>query len=418
MSTMPQDAPIDSSAALLADPYRYITDRCRALGSDLFEGRMMLVSTVFMTGPEAARLFYDPALFQREGAAPEPLRATLLGKDTLQNLDGPAHRLRKQLFLDVADARGMQDLVRQVELGWWSLLERLAASPRPIVLYEAACEVLTRAVCTWAGVPLPEEEVEERMGQLRALFEETANSLSGHLRSRLARGRAEEWLEELIEQQRQGEAVLARGRAAERFALDMRRPDGTPLPAGEAAQELLNLLRPTVAVSVYIVFAAHALHAHPHYRDWLEHDDARARAFVDEVRRWYPFFPAIAARTRTDFRWKGYYFPQGQRVLLDLYGTNHDERGWNEPWAFRPQRFLERTPGAFDFVPQGGGDATTGHRCPGEGIAVALTRASLALLNSVGYRVPQQDLDLDMTHLPALPRDRFVIELAAGTPSG
>ena len=52
---------------------------------------------------------------------------------------------------------------------------------------------------------------------------------------------------------------------------------GQPLPLRIASVELLNVLRPTVAVAVFITFAAHALHLHPEWR-------ARFRAGDDEPR--------------------------------------------------------------------------------------------------------------------------------------
>lgn len=410
MPAIPRDDHLDSSTLMLADPYRYISRRCRELGSDLFEARLMLAPTICMSGPDAARLFYDPICFQRAGAAPEPLRATLLGKSTLQNLDGETHRLRKKLFMGMASPPRAQELVNQTKLEWQRLAREWERAPGPVVLYDAACAVLTRAVCAWAGVPLPESEVEERSHQLRAMFEETANSLSGHLGARLARSRAEDWLQDLIERQRIGEQRLQAGKAALHIALDMRQENGERLSARDAAQELLNLLRPTVAVAVFIVFGAHALHHHPRYRDWLQHDDERARAFVDEVRRCYPFFPALVARTRLNFDWNGYLFPEGRRVILDVYGTNRDARSWQAPDEFLPQRFLDARPDPYMLIAQGGGDAASGHRCPGEGMTVALTSASLVFLcHDLGYDTPDQDLELDMSHLPALPRDRFII---------
>lgn len=74
MPSIPRDDNFDSSHALLADPYRYISSRCRHHGADLFEARIMMRPTICMTGPRAAELFYAP------DAAPEPLRATLFGK--------------------------------------------------------------------------------------------------------------------------------------------------------------------------------------------------------------------------------------------------------------------------------------------------------------------------------------------------
>lgn len=178
-----------------------------------------------------------------------------------------------------------------------------------------------------------------------------------------------------------------------------------------AAVELLNLLRPTVAVSVYVVFVAHALQARPSCRERLAAGEpGYDERFVHEVRRYYPFFPAVAARVRQDFAWQGYRFPAGTRVLLDLYGTNHDPRTWDAPEAFAPDRFLGWDGSAFNFIPQGGGDHLTNHRCAGEWIAIALMKQAAHLLAArLDYEVPEQDLRVDDKRLPALPRSRFVM---------
>jgi fatty-acid peroxygenase len=48
---------------------------------------------------EAARLFDDAERFQRAGAAPRRVKATLLGEGGVQSLDGEAHRRRKAMFM-------------------------------------------------------------------------------------------------------------------------------------------------------------------------------------------------------------------------------------------------------------------------------------------------------------------------------
>ena len=45
--------------ALLHEGYSHITNRCRRLGSDVFETRLLAQATVCMQGPEAARAFYE-----------------------------------------------------------------------------------------------------------------------------------------------------------------------------------------------------------------------------------------------------------------------------------------------------------------------------------------------------------------------
>ena len=72
---------------------------------------------------------------------------------------------------------------------------------------------------------------------------------------------------------------------------------------------------------------------------------------------------------RKDFEWRGYRFPKGTRVLLDLYGINRDARVWAQPEEVRPERFASWDGGAFNFVTQ---DAASGYRCPGEPLAIVL----------------------------------------------
>lgn len=425
---IPRDPQADSSLALLADPYRFISSRCREHGSDVFETRLLLRPTLCLTGPEAARLFYDDERFARAGAAPEALRATLFGEGGVQGLDGERHRHRKALFLRLTAPEAVDALARTVRQAWRQAATRWPAG-EPVTLYDAAREVFTRAVCSWAGVPLPEAEVRLRTRQLSLLFDGAGVLGLQHLRARRARRASDGWAQDLITAVR-GQAGTAPQATALALIAHHRHADGELLPAEVAAVELLNLLRPTVAVAVYAVLAAHALHQHPGQREALlaaspEDAPMALACFVHEVRRYYPFFPAVAARTRRAFRWNGYDFPAGRRVLLDLYGTNHDARAWQTPGAFRPERFrperraVER-PGSertgppeqrpFSFVPQGGGEPARHHRCPGEGLAEQLMKQTLQfLLHELHYSLPPQDLSIDMSRLPALPRDRLVL---------
>lgn len=195
-----------------------------------------------------------------------------------------------------------------------------------------------------------------------------------------------------------------------------RQLNGSLLDRQVAAVEVLNLLRPTVAVSRWVVFAALALHQNPHIRQRLEAgDDELVEPFVQEVRRFYPFFPAVVAKVREDFEWRGYRFPAGRQTLLDLYGTNRDPRTWERPEEFRPERFHDWSGSPFSFIPQGGGDFHHGHRCAGEWISIRLTGDAVRFLaRSIRYQVPEQDLRIPLTRLPAVPRSRFVLKGVCG----
>src|SRR5699024_620964 len=106
-------------------------------------------------------------------------------------------------------------------------------------------------------------------------------------------------------------------------------------------------------------------------------DDQALENFVQEVRRYYPFFPFAGARVKKDFEWENYGFEKGTLTLLDLYGTNHDPNIWKEPDTFNPDRFKTRQENKYDFIPQGGGDYLESHRCPGERVTLEMMKVAL-----------------------------------------
>lgn len=76
---------------------------------------------------------------------------------------------------------------------------------------------------------------------------------------------------------------------------------GPPLPLRVAAVELLNLVRPVVAIANYVAFAALALERRPDWRPRLAAGDVGDReAFAHEVRL-FPFAPFVGSRVRVDF---------------------------------------------------------------------------------------------------------------------
>ncbi len=77
---------------------------------------------------------------------------------------------------------------------------------------------------------------------------------------------------------------------------------------------------------------------------------------------------------------------------------------------FRPERFRRWGGSAFNFIPQGGGDHYNNHRCAGEWITIELMERAVHLLTeSMHYEVPEQDLRIDLSRMPAIPESRFVI---------
>lgn len=393
----------DDTLSLLRQGYPFISHRSRQLGVDVFDTRLLLEPTTCVTGPAAAEMFYDETRVLRAGAMPSRIRKTLLGRGGVQGLDGAAHRTRKGLLMSVLSSDRTRALAAAVEREWQAAAGRWPG--RRIVLLDEAVAVLTAGVCRWAGVPLPPGDVARRARQLFILFDGAGAVGPRHWRSRRARSETERWLEKLILKAR---ARPDGGGDALRTIALHRDDAGRLLDRRVAAVELLNLLRPTVAVAIYITFVALALYRYPDRRPGS--DAAERSRFVQEVRRFYPFFPFAAGRASRSFRWHGHYIPEGRRVLLDLYGTCRDPRVWSAPEAFRPERFDGADIGPYALIPQGGGDHYRQHRCAGEWVTIELMKSALdMLLDDVDFRVPGQDLHVDLTRIPTFPASRFVI---------
>ncbi len=388
---------------LALNGYAFLPDKRRAEGGGPVRLRLLGMRATALSGPDAVRFFYDEAHVVRRRAIPEPVTGTLFGKGAVHTLDGEHHRQRKHLFVSLLMGDGIADLVRHATDAWD---EAARGWSGPVVLLEEAGRVIATAVCRWTGVPLDDSEAPALARDLTALVDGFATGGPRHWRARRARGRRERWLAGLVEQAR---ADGRAGSSALATVAAHREPDGRLLDPRLAAVELLNIIRPTTAIAWFVAFAAHALHLRPELRERVRDDEDWATAFTHEVRRFYPFAPFVGGRAAADLDYAGTHIPKNSMVLLDIWGQNHDALMWPEPFAFRPERFLDRPVGAFDLIPQGGGDPRTGHRCPGEQLTVAVLTALVRRLAALDYTLPPQDLRISLRRIPAKPADGIVL---------
>jgi fatty-acid peroxygenase len=419
---------LDETVVLALQGYGWLPNRRRRAPDGVVVTRLAGQRVVGLCGPDAARFFYDEDHIRRHGAVPGPVQRTLFGRGAVHTLDGRAHRIRKSMFLSVMTPDRVAVLVDRAASAWDEAADRWAAEPG-VVLFDEASRVLTRAACGWAGIPVAEPDEAGVAADLVAMVDGFATLGPRHWRARRARTRRETWLADLVRRVR--DRVVDAGVGSPLHAVAHHRDaEDRLLDARTAAVELLNVVRPTVAVSWFVTFAAHALHRWPDHRERLGAGDPDfAAAFAHEVRRFYPFAPFIGGRAMRDLSWRGHDIPAGSLVLLDLYGQNHDEQLWPRPYRFDPDRFLGRSAsrqiGPYELVPQGAGDPATGHRCPGEAIAVELLAALSVRLARLEYDVPRpQDLTIPLHRIPTRPRSgmrltvRPVPEVAGSAPPG
>ena len=402
----------DSSVAFWREGYTFVSRRCERLGVDAFRTRIMLEPVVCMRGREAAEIFYGPGnRFTRQRAMPTSVLRLLQDEGSVQSLDGEPHRWRKALFSTMLGPEAVDNARRMFTAALRAGYPRWRG--KEVVLHAAMREVLVRFSLAWAGVPASDVDIRLRSEELCAMVDKAGSIGPVNWWARYLRNRCETWAKGVILAYRDGELPGAEGGALAAIATHTD-PRGVSLEPGIAAVELLNILRPTVAIANFIVFAVLALARHPAWRAaFAEGADDDVRPFVQEVRRVYPFFPVIAGRVRDAFDWRDHAFKSGDWVMLDLYGTNHDPEIWSDPQAFVPERFRDWAGDPFTLIPQGGGDAATSHRCPGEDLTVALTGEAVRFFSrDVDYRVPVQDMSIALNRMPALPKSGVILKFA------
>lgn len=404
----------DSTVPLLVEGYAWLPDRRRRTDGAPVRTRLLGKPAIALHGLDAVRFFYDEDHVHRRSALPGPVLDTLFGRGAVHTLDGEQHRVRKALFVHLLkDEQGIAALTGRAAAEWERARATWAGRPQ-VVLYDEFALLLTRAVCDWVGVPLDDAGARETAEDLVAMVDGFATPGPRHWRARRARRRQEERLARRIEAVRRSAAGPGTSGARPGSALEAvarhHDADGGLLDPHTAAVEVLNIVRPTVAVSWFLTYAAHALHRWPDHRTRLAEDEpGHARAFAQEVRRFYPFVPFVGGLAATDLEWRGESIGAGSMILLDVYGHNHDPALWPEPYTFDPGRFADTEPGRDHLIPQGGGDVTGGHRCPGEDIVLALLETLAPLLARLEYRVTEQNLTIPLHRIPSRVSSGFVV---------
>ena len=311
---IPRDKSLDSSLDLLREGYTFIQNRSEALDSDIFQVRFLGMKVICLHGPEAAQLFYDPEKFMRLGAMPKRVQKTLTGENAIQTLDNEAHHRRKEMFMSFMTPCNTHRLMAYISQEWQQAGKKWETQDH-VMLFKEAQNVFCRAACAWVGVPLPEDQVRERARNLGSLVDAFGAVGPKHWRGKRARRQSEKWIGKFIKQVRSGKLLLDEKLPAAVIA-NYRDVNGKFLDRKMAAIELLNLIRPIVAIAWYVTFSALALHQYPMTRQKLRNKEENyEELFVQEVRRFYPFAPFLGARVRSDFTWQGYPFRKGTLVL-------------------------------------------------------------------------------------------------------
>jgi cytochrome P450 len=345
--------------------------RCRERYGDIFTMRILHSGTwVFLCDPDDVKRVFTAPPASMGVALANPLLLPVLGARSVMLLEEPDHMTRRRLMLPPfhrermdGDIEMMTEVTRG-EVRRWPAGESFELWPRMQAITQ---EVIMRTVFG-PGDP-------ERLQRVRAALTRLTEALNNPKRltrlaalgpSWIARSRGFRAAMEPVEEALLGEVDRRRREGEDgrkdivSMLLDARYEDGSPLSEKELRDELLTLLTdgPT---SSSLAWVFERLLRHPEKLARLQEEvdaDEGGRymdAVVQETLRLCPPVPVVARRLLEPMELGGYLLPAGTTVAPCVYLIHRDESVYPHPRSFLPERFLERPPGTYTWIPFGGG---------------------------------------------------------------
>jgi hypothetical protein len=158
--------------------------------------------------------------------------------------------------------------------------------------------------------------------------------------------------------------------------LEAQHEDGSPMSREELRDELMTLLvagHETTASS--LAWAFERLVREPRVVAELQREidhrdgDEYLTATVQETLRARPVLPNSAPRlVKQPVEIGGWQYDPAEPVCVvpNAYLVHHDQAIYQDPYTFRPERFLDEAPGTYTWIPFGGGR----RRCLGASFAM------------------------------------------------
>jgi cytochrome P450 len=371
------------------------------------------VRSLFTAAPEQA-----PSL-----TGESPLRP-IVGPDSVLTAVGPRHMRQRKLLLPPFHGEAIEAYTQMIsaaterEIDGWPVGRPFALAPR---MQAITLDVIMAGIFGIEGKPqrgTPEHGLRQMIRRLVAASTQPAAQI-GEL---LQIGR-----EEAMGAMKLGLALLdkqvyavigARRRAGDldqrrdilSLLLQARTEEGEELSDKELRDELLVLVlagHETTANS--LAWAWERLVRTPDAHEALvaavrsgDGAEERIEATIVEAMRSRPVIPLIGRRVAVPWRLGEYGVPAGTAVAMSILLVHHREDLYPRPFDFLPERWLDRKPGTYEWIPFGGGV----RRCLGAALAMAEQRV---VLEAIARRLdleaddpaPERALHRNVTMIPA-----------------
>jgi cytochrome P450 family 135 len=364
---------------------------CRRRYGDMFTLRIAHEGNwVFLADPDAIKQVFtgDPRVLHAGEANVVVL--PLLGHHSLLLLDEGAHMSQRKLMLPPFHGermRGYEQVMTEVaaeEIDSWPAGQPYAVRP---AMQRITLEVIIRTVfgvqdaarrerlrATLSGA-LEWGSDPRRMAMLAALGPQRL-ARSGLFRR--VREPADELIYDEI-RERRGAPDLAERDDVLSMLLQARHEDGSEMSDEQLRDQLMTLLvagHETTASS--LAWAVERLVRNPpvlaRLRDEVAAgDDEYVDAVCKETLRLRPILALVLRRLTEPMEIGGRLLPAGANIAPCIYLVHRRPDIYPEPYAFRPERFIERPAGTYTWIPFGGGV----RRCLGASFALFEMRVVL-----------------------------------------
>jgi cytochrome P450 len=322
-----------------------------------------------------------------------PLRP-IVGPNSVLTAIGPRHLRQRKLLLPPFHGEAIERYAQMIsdaaerEIDRWPIGEPLALAPR---MQAITLDVIMAGIFGIEGKPqrgTPEHGLRtavrrlvtfstRKIAQLGELLNIGSDEPVGP--TKLALSILDRPTYQVIAERRAA-ADLGDRRDILSLLLQATTEDGETLTDQELRDELLTLVlagHETTANS--LAWAWERLvrfpEAHDRLREAVRSGDGadEVERVIQEAMRSRPVIPMIGRRVALPWRLGEYAVPADTPVLMSILLIHHREDLYPDPFAFRPERWEDRKPGTYDWIPFGGGI----RRCLGAALAMAEQRVVL-----------------------------------------
>ena len=395
-------------------------ERCQRRYGDVFTVSIVgMDSSVWVTDPGIVKALYARDRENQLAPGTKPALEPMFGLRSVFIADGAAHQRKRRLLMPPFHGERMGAWRERMidaaerEIDTWPVGTKVALAPRMAAVTEdvifevvfgldagenrylrAALTEMVDAAMTPAGALIgffergswPRRLRLTPWGRLQRRIERTHKLLADEIR------------------RRRTDPELANREDVFSLLVQATDDEGQPMGDGELRDELMSLLLAGAESSATtLAWAFDFLLHHPEslarlLADLDQGSERYLEAVLHETMRLRPVPHLTGRQLASPLEVTGYLLPAGTTVALPAYLVHHRPDVYPDPHAFTPERFLEQPPGAFTWIPFGGG----ARRCVGASFATLEMKTVIA---TVLRRVSMRPAD----HRPERIRMRNII---------